>query len=55
MTDLFWPGDHLAGNAMSDTAFLRAMIAVEQAWLDGLVEAGIAPAAAAFSLSLIHI
>lgn len=52
MTDLFWPGDHLAGNAMSDTAFLAAMITVEQAWLDGLVAAGIAPAAAEFTLDV---
>jgi 3-carboxy-cis,cis-muconate cycloisomerase len=43
MTDLFWPGDHLAGNVMSDEALLDAMVAVEQAWLDGLVSAGIAP------------
>ncbi|MBO0677588.1 3-carboxy-cis,cis-muconate cycloisomerase [Mycolicibacterium sp. S2-37] len=43
MTDLFWPGDHLAGDLMSDQAFLGAMVAVEQAWLDGLVESGIAP------------
>ncbi|WP_111511966.1 lyase family protein [Mycobacterium kyogaense] len=50
MTDLFWPGDHLAGDAMSEAAFLRAMIAVEQAWLDGLVEAGVAPAEAEFTL-----
>lgn len=50
MTDLFWPGDHLAADAMSDGSFLRAMIAVEQAWLDGLIQAGIAPAAAAFEL-----
>jgi len=50
VTDLFWPGDHLAGAAMSDAAFLRAMIAVEQAWLDVLVEAEIAPAAAAFTV-----
>ncbi len=28
---------------MSDGAFLAAMVAVEQAWLDGLVGAGIAP------------
>ncbi|MDT5338700.1 MAG: 3-carboxy-cis,cis-muconate cycloisomerase [Mycobacterium sp.] len=53
MTDLFWPGDHLAGESMSDAAFLRAMLAVEQAWLDGLVAAEIAPAAAAFELSAI--
>jgi 3-carboxy-cis,cis-muconate cycloisomerase len=53
VTDLFWPGDHLAGESMSDAAFLRAMLAVEQAWLDGLVAAEIAPAAAAFELSAI--
>jgi 3-carboxy-cis,cis-muconate cycloisomerase len=50
VTDLFWPGDHLAGALMSDAAFLRAMLAVEQAWLDGLVVAEIAPAAAEFEL-----
>ncbi|GAB7067036.1 3-carboxy-cis,cis-muconate cycloisomerase [Mycobacterium hodleri] len=50
MTDLFWPGDHLAADAMSDAAFLHAMIAVEQAWLDGLVDAEIAPEAAAFTV-----
>jgi 3-carboxy-cis,cis-muconate cycloisomerase len=43
MTDLFWPGDHLAADLMSDRAFLAAMVAVEQAWLDALVDAGIAP------------
>jgi 3-carboxy-cis,cis-muconate cycloisomerase len=43
VTDLFWPGDDLAGDLMSDAAFLAAMVAVEQAWLDGLVSAGIAP------------
>lgn len=43
MTDLFWPGDDLAGDLMSDGAFLSAMVAVERAWLDGLVAAGIAP------------
>ena len=46
MTDLFWPGDELAGDLMSDAAFLTAMVAVEQAWLDGLVDAGIAPSEA---------
>ncbi len=50
MTDLFWPGDHLAGALMSDAAFLEAMVAVEQAWLDGLVTAGIAPPRAATDL-----
>jgi 3-carboxy-cis,cis-muconate cycloisomerase len=46
VTDLFWPGDHRAGDLMSDQAFLSAMVTVEDAWLDGLVRAGIAPAEA---------
>jgi 3-carboxy-cis,cis-muconate cycloisomerase len=50
MTDLFWPGDQHAGGLMSDDAFLTAMVAVEQAWLDGLVEAGIAPDGASADL-----
>lgn len=52
MTDLFWPGDHLAGDLMSDEAFLAAMVAVEQAWLDCLVDAGIAPAEARTELTV---
>lgn len=52
MTDLFWPGDHLAGDLMSDEAFLAAMVAVEQAWLGCLVDAGIAPADARAELVL---
>ena len=51
MTDLFWPGDHRAGDAMSDTAFLKAMVTVENAWLDVLVDAGVAPAMARTHLS----
>ena len=47
MTDLFWPGDERAGDLFSDAAFLAAMVAVEEAWLDALVGTGIAPAAAA--------
>lgn len=43
MTDLLWPGDHRAGDLMSDRALLAAMVAVEQAWLDALIGAGIAP------------
>jgi 3-carboxy-cis,cis-muconate cycloisomerase len=46
VTDLFWPGDHRAGNLMSDRAFLDAMVAVEQAWLDALIDAEIAPQSA---------
>lgn len=52
MTDLFWPGDHLAGDLMSDEAFLAAMVAVEQAWLGCLVDAGIAPAEARTELTV---
>ena len=51
MTDLFWPGDHLAGELMSDDAFLAAMVGVEHAWLDALVDAGVAPAAARSDLT----
>jgi len=50
VTDLFWPGDHLAGDLMSDAAFLSAMLTVEQAWLDGLVDAGVAPTEAGITL-----
>jgi 3-carboxy-cis,cis-muconate cycloisomerase len=51
MTDLFWPGDHRAGDLMSDDAFLIAMAAVEDAWLGVLVDAGVAPTAARTDLS----
>jgi 3-carboxy-cis,cis-muconate cycloisomerase len=52
VTDLFWPGDHLAGELMSGDAFLAAMVAVEQAWLGCLVDTGIAPADARADLSV---
>lgn len=50
MTDPFWPGDHRAGTSFSGIALLEAMVAVEQAWLNGLVIAGLAPAAARHDL-----
>ncbi len=34
MGDLFWPGDHRAGELFSDRAFLEAMVVVEGAWVD---------------------
>ena len=43
MTNLLWPGDHRAGDLMSDQALLASMVAVESAWLDALVAAGLAP------------
>ncbi|MCW2787921.1 MAG: 3-carboxy-cis,cis-muconate cycloisomerase [Aeromicrobium sp.] len=46
MTDLFWPGDERAGTLMSDTALLEAMVRVETAWLEGLVDTGLAPESA---------
>ena len=46
MSDLFWPGDERAGSLFSDVELLRAMAAVEGAWLEALVAGGIAPAAA---------
>jgi 3-carboxy-cis,cis-muconate cycloisomerase len=51
MSDLFWPGDERAGDLMSQAAFLRALVRVEEAWLAALVEAGIAPVAARHDLS----
>ncbi|WP_370617126.1 lyase family protein [Mumia qirimensis] len=45
MTDLLWPGDERAGGLLSDAAVLAAMVQVEQAWLDALVDAGLAPKA----------
>jgi 3-carboxy-cis,cis-muconate cycloisomerase len=44
MTDLLWPGDHRAGEHMTDRALLRSMVAVEAAWLGALAAAGLAPA-----------
>ncbi|CAO5179085.1 3-carboxy-cis,cis-muconate cycloisomerase [Frankia sp. AiPs1] len=43
MGDLFWPGDERAGDLASEVAWLAAMVRVEQAWLDALARAGIAP------------
>lgn len=43
MTDLFWPGDERAGELMSDAALLDAMVRVEAAWLDALIDTGLAP------------
>ena len=50
MSDLFWPGDHRAGDVMSTAAFLDALVAAENAWLATLVDSGIAPRAAAADL-----
>lgn len=44
MTNLLWPGDHRAGELMTDEALLGAMVAVESAWLGALTAAGLAPA-----------
>ncbi|MDQ1105414.1 lyase family protein [Nocardioides zeae] len=46
MPDLLWPGDERAGDLLDDTRLLGSMVRIEQAWLDGLVAAGVAPAAA---------
>ncbi|MGO9382604.1 MAG: lyase family protein [Mycobacterium sp.] len=43
MTNLLWPGDHRAGEHMTDQALLRSMVAVESAWLGALTAAGLAP------------
>jgi 3-carboxy-cis,cis-muconate cycloisomerase len=51
MTDLFWPGDHLAGEIFSNAALVAAMVSVENAWLGVLVDAGVAPAEARADLT----
>lgn len=43
MTNFLWPGDHRAGDLMTDQALLRSMVAVESAWLNALAITGIAP------------
>ncbi|OBH85372.1 lyase family protein [Mycobacterium sp. E2989] len=45
MTNLLWPGDHRAGEHMTDRALLQSMVAVESAWLDALVAEKLAPPA----------
>ncbi|OBF10150.1 3-carboxy-cis,cis-muconate cycloisomerase [Mycobacterium sp. ACS4054] len=47
MTNLLWPGDHRAGEHMTDRALLQSMVAVESAWLDALVAENLAPPACA--------
>ncbi|ORA10071.1 lyase family protein [Mycobacterium arosiense] len=47
MTNLLWPGDHRAGEHLTDAALLGSMVATESAWLSALAAAGLAPAACA--------
>jgi len=49
MSDLFWAGDERAGDLFGAAGFVAAMTAVEFAWLQALVSAGIAPGSAAVS------
>lgn len=51
MSALLWPGDHRAGERLSDAAVVRAMAEVETAWLAALAAAGVAPAEAAVDLT----
>ncbi len=44
MTNLLWPGDHRAGDRLTDRALLASMVAVESAWLAALTAAGLTPA-----------
>lgn len=50
MPDLLWPGDHRAGEHLSDGAVVRSALRVETAWLASLVAAGVAPPAAQLDL-----
>ncbi|MGZ4649866.1 MAG: lyase family protein [Kineosporiaceae bacterium] len=47
MTSLLWPGEERAGDLLSDAAVLVAMAVVEEAWLEALVAATVAPPDAA--------
>nr|WP_237421847.1 lyase family protein [Gordonia sp. SID5947] len=40
---MLWPGDHHAGEILTDAAILDAMLQVESAWSTALVKSGIAP------------
>lgn len=51
MSALLWPGDHRAGERLSDAAVVQAMLEVETAWLAELAEAGAVPAVAAVDLA----
>ncbi len=51
MTNLFWPGDARAGRLMSEGALVAAMVRVEAAWLDAMVDIGVAPTSARADLS----
>jgi 3-carboxy-cis,cis-muconate cycloisomerase len=50
VSDLYWPGDHRAGQVMSGAALVEAMVRVEEAWLAALVGESIAPANTAVAL-----
>jgi 3-carboxy-cis,cis-muconate cycloisomerase len=53
VADTFWPGDHRADDHFAAATFTDAMTAVEAAWLDILVDAGIAPADARADLTVL--
>ncbi|MBW0018890.1 MAG: 3-carboxy-cis,cis-muconate cycloisomerase [Mycobacterium sp.] len=55
MTNLLWPGDHRAGEVMTDETLLRSMVAVESAWLAALAAAGLAPADCGGGTDLWHL
>lgn len=50
---LWWPGDHRAGDLMSDAALLRSLLHVESAWSAVLVEIGVAPPESEIALDLL--
>lgn len=54
MTNLLWPGDHRAGEYMTDWALLQSMVATESAWLGALATAGVAPSECA-NMDLSHL
>ena len=46
MTDLLWPGDHRAGDIMTDAAVLDAMLRLEASWSAALADREIIPPSA---------
>jgi 3-carboxy-cis,cis-muconate cycloisomerase len=51
VSTLFWPGDDGAGTVLSESAFLDAMVGVESAWLQAMIEVGVAPDSAKHDLA----
>ncbi|MGC5257727.1 lyase family protein [Gordonia sp. DT218] len=54
MPDLLWPGDHHAGEILTDAAVLDALLQVESAWSTALGKVGIAPTEAGVTVGALR-